>query len=309
MEQIILPNVKEKVIDDRTSIFTVSPLFPGYGHTVGNALRRVLLSSLPGAAVTAVRIEGASHEFSVVKGVKEDLVEVILNLKSLRLVMHETNQPLTLKMDVKGPKEVTAADFKANSQVTIANPDLHIASIDKAGSLSMEVVVDYGRGYDPVERRQSTDQPLGTIAVDSLFSPVIAVSVEVENTRVGKMTNYDKLDLSVTTDGSISTKKAFQEAAAILVDQFQLLANYSEGKNMSQVSEANDNEKPAETNDQEKQNVSELEIAGLSSKISGILIDNGIHNIEELKNVPDEELKEIPGLGPKALSEINKIRG
>jgi len=205
-----------------TGLFVIEPLSSGYGVTVGNSLRRVLLSSLEGAAITAVKLEGVTHEFSTIPAVREDMVEIILNLKALRLRMI-TDEPAILKLAVRGPKEVRSADFEANAACEIVNKDAYIATIGKTGKLNIEVVVEKGRGYVPVERRRDEKLPLGTIAVDSIFTPVKKVHYEVENTRVGGQTDFDKLTIEITTDGSVEPEIALRTAAGILVEHFGLV--------------------------------------------------------------------------------------
>jgi len=207
-----------------TGTFVIEPLSPGYGVTIANSLRRVLLSSLEGAAITSLKIEGATHEFTTVPGVKEDVVEIILNLKTLRFKMYQ-DEPVTLTLSAKGAKTVTAADFESNSSCEIVNKDVFIATLDKTGKLNMEITVQKGRGYVPVERRADEKMPLGTIAVDSIFTPVKKVHYEVENTSVGGMTNFDKITLEVATDGSIDPEEALNKAAGILVEHFSIIQN------------------------------------------------------------------------------------
>jgi len=298
MEQIILPNVTESVINERCSKFTVSPLFPGYGHTLGNSIRRVLLSSLPGAAVTSFRVDGLDHEFSTVPGVKEDAVEIMLNLKTLSVTMHETDEPVLLQLSVKGPLDVTAAHFAANSKVSIANPDLHIATLAAKSTLNLEVKVEYGRGYDAVEKRENKYKTLGEIAIDSLFSPVTGVSLEVENTRVGKMTNYDKLELTITTNGTVVPSAAFKAASLIMVDQFNLLANYDQivAENVVESTEV-----PTESS-------VDLLSLGLSTKAIKTLGSNGITELAQLNALTEEQLLAIDGLTKKTVSDILKTR-
>jgi len=225
MQNIALP----KKIDFKAGsnpnegIISVEPLFPGYGMTLGNSLRRVLLSSLPGAAVIGAKIKGASHEFMALPHIKEDVLEMILNLKQLRLKVY-TEEEVRLELKVKGKKVVTAGDIAKNSQVEVKNPDLVIANItDEAGSLEMEIVVKEGRGYKMPEGAKKENREIGYIEIDSMFSPVTVVSSSVENTRVGKMTNWDKLILNVKTDGTISPEDAFNETVKILVDQYSAL--------------------------------------------------------------------------------------
>lgn len=225
MQNIALP----KKIEFKTGsnpnegLITVEPLFPGYGMTLGNSLRRVLLSSLPGAAVIGAKIKGASHEFMALPHIKEDVLEMILNLKQLRLKVY-TEEEVRLEVKVKGKKVVTAADINKNSQVEIKNPNLVLAHItDESGSLEMEIVVKEGRGYKMPEGTKKENREIGYIEIDSMFSPVTIVSISVENTRVGKMTNWDKLVLDVKTDGTITPENAFNEAVKILVDQYSAL--------------------------------------------------------------------------------------
>ncbi len=225
------------------------------------------------------------------------MVEFILNLKMLRVKMHDTAEPVVLNLQAKGPGIVTAKDFKANAKVEITNPELHLATLGAKATLSAEVTVEYGRGFDPIEKRENRSKDLGTIVVDSLFTPVYAVSLEVENTRVGKMTNYDQLHLAITTDGSITPSEALKAASAILVDQFQLLSTFDHPSTSEVVKE----ELP-------QLDQSELASTGLSPRIITILSQNNITTIDAVKNISDEDLHNVSGLGPKALSEISKIK-
>lgn len=218
-----LVQIKEIARDGFFASFEIDPLAPGYGITLANSLRRVLLASLPGAGITSVRIDGATHEFSTIDGTTEDVVEIILNLKSLRVKMHG-DEPVTLILDKKGPGAVTAADFKKSPDVEIMNPDLHIATLDKKGRLSLEVTVEKGRGYVTTEMRREEKLPLGTIAVDTIFTPIKKVHYKVENTRVGRMTNFDKINLDITTDGTIDPHDALKQAAQILMDHLAIVA-------------------------------------------------------------------------------------
>ncbi len=209
--------------DENEGSIIVEPLYPGYGMTLGNSLRRVLLSSLPGAAVIGVKIKGISHEFMAMPGVKEDVLEIILNLKQLRLKVH-TEEEVVLELHVKGAKKITAADITKNADVEIANPDLFLAETTAATSnLDLEIYVREGRGYRMVEGNKKDGRDIGYIEIDSIFSPVLIVSINVENTRVGKMTNWDKLVLNLKTDGTITPMEAFEQSVKILVDQFSIL--------------------------------------------------------------------------------------
>lgn len=232
MEDILLPSKIEIVPTgrDNESMLVMEPFFHGYGHTVGNALRRVLLSSLQGAAVIAVKIKGASHEFQAVPNVKEDVLEIILNLKQLRLKVY-SDEPVKLTLHAKGDKKVTGKDIQANSDVEVANPNLHIATItDKSGELEMEITVAKGRGYVPTEERGKEKAELGTIAVDALYSPIRSVGYKVDDVRVGQVTNYDRLSLTIETDGTVDADEAVRSSAKILIDHFALLTGVNAGE-------------------------------------------------------------------------------
>lgn len=225
MESILLPSKIRFAKGDRLheGILTVEPCTQGYGTTIGNALRRVLLSSLPGAAVTAVKIKGVDHEFSTIPHVKEDALEIILNLKALRMKLH-SEEPVKISLSVKGEKVVTAKDFEKNADVEIVNLDAPIATLtDKSASFEMEITIGPGRGYRTTEERAKEKLELGTIAIDALYSPVMHVSYKVEATRVGEKTDYDKLIMHVETDGTIDAIDACKSAVAILLDHFTLL--------------------------------------------------------------------------------------
>jgi len=226
MEDILLPSKIEIIPGERDneSVLVMEPFFHGYGHTVGNALRRVLLSSLQGAAVTAVKIKGGSHEFQALPNVKEDVLEIILNLKQLRLKVF-SDEPVKLTLHAKGEKKVTGKDIAANSDVVVANPGLHIATLtDASAELEMEITVAKGRGYVPTEERGKDRGELGTIAIDALYSPIRSVGYRVEDVRVGQITNFDKLTLTIETDGTVDADEAVRSSAKILIDHFALLA-------------------------------------------------------------------------------------
>jgi len=225
-KNIPLPqNIEYREISKNKGEIIIEPCYPGYGVTLGNSLRRVLLSSLEGAAVTAFKIKSVNHEFSAIPFVKEDVVQIILNLKKLRLKLF-SEEPLKLELNVKGEKKITAADIETNSQVEIINKSLVIATLtDKKADFSLELWVSNGRGYVTVESKEKEKLEIGLIAIDSLFSPVVNVGFSIENVRVGQKTDYEKIILTLETDGSISPETAYQQAAQILVDQFQQLAN------------------------------------------------------------------------------------
>lgn len=226
MEDILLPNKPEITSGENENeyVMTMGPFFHGYGHTVGNALRRVLLSSLPGAAVTAVKITGASHEFDTLEDVKEDVLEIILNLKQLRVKMF-SEEPVTLTLKKKGQGAVTAGDIEKNSDVEVVNPKLVLANLsDKSTELEMEITVAKGRGYVPTEKRLEEKNDIGTIAIDSLYSPIRSVGYKVEDMRVGQVTNYDKLTLTIETDGTVTADEAVRQGSKILLNHFSIVS-------------------------------------------------------------------------------------
>lgn len=230
MKNIPLPNKIKytKTDENNEGILTIEPCYPGYGVMIGSALRRVLLSSLLGGAVTAVKIKGVSHEFSTVPNVAEDVVEIILNLKKLKLKI-DSDEVLVLKLKAKGKKEVTGADIAKHNDVEVSNPELVIATLtDKNAEIEMDIYVAQGRGYVTTEEKDNKGLGVGVINIDSIFTPVRNVSVEVQNVRVGEMTNYDKLTMTITTDGSISPEEAVKKSSAILIDHFSLLTEKSD---------------------------------------------------------------------------------
>lgn len=232
-----LVTVTESTTEANQATFAIEPLSPGYGVTIGNTLRRILLGSMEGAAITSVRIDGATHEFTAVPGVREDLVTVMLQLKQVRLRLHG-DDAASLVVQKKGPGTVTVADFKANPAVEFIDPTQVIAHLDKGANFSMEIEVRKGRGYSSTESRRDEKLPLGTIALDGIFSPVTRVTFNIENTRVGNLTNYDKLHLTITTDGSITPQDALQTAAKIAVEHFAIVAGTPADQSVTAETEA-----------------------------------------------------------------------
>ena len=223
---------------------TITPCYPGYGVTLGNALRRVLLSSLPGAAVTHVKIKGVQHEFETMDHVKEDVVDIILNLKQLNLKLH-SEEPVTLELSAKGEKTVTAADFKKNSDVEITNPEMEIATLtDKKAEFEMEITVGQGRGYQAVDAASKEKGEIGSIAVDALFSPVLNVGFDIEHTRVGQQTDYEKLIIHITTDGSLTAQEAVEQATKLLLEHFEFIKKGKSVKKAEEAKETEESEKP-----------------------------------------------------------------
>ncbi|MEX2361621.1 MAG: DNA-directed RNA polymerase subunit alpha [Patescibacteria group bacterium] len=223
LSEVALMQVKQEQAADNTATFVVEPLSPGFGLTIGNAMRRVLLSSLEGAAITSIRIEGVSHEFSTIKGIKQDVVDIILNLKQVRVKL-QGDESQVIVLESKGGKKVKAGDFKCPTGVEILNKDLEIAEVTGSGKLLLEATIERGRGYVPTELRKEEKLPIGVISIDAAFSPVRKVNFTTENTCVGKMTNFDKLILEIETDGSITPQQAMEQSSGIIVDHFSVIA-------------------------------------------------------------------------------------
>lgn len=296
-------------VDDHnatSSTFVIEPLHSGYGMTLGNSLRRVLLSSIAGAAVTSFKIEGATHEFTTVPGVKEDVVDIMLNLKGIRFRVYGDDTQ-NLRIVKKGKGAVTAKDIQVNADVEVVNPEHVIATLDDDKSdFVMDLVVETGRGYrtiDEVTAKKASDM----IAVDAIFSPVLRVRYKVENTRVGQMTDLDKLLITVETDGTITPRDAFEEASAILVNQYTALA----GKTTVESGEQLVSSSPVagamthDTGDEPALNTS-IEDLNLSARTTNALINNDIHTIKDLFSLSDAELRDLKGFGSKALDEVKE---
>lgn len=284
--------------------FTVEPLHTGYGMTLGNSLRRVLLSSIAGAAVTSFKIEGVSHEFTTVKGVKEDVVDIMLNLKGVRFRIFGDDEQ-ALRIIKKGKGAVTAKDIQTNADVEIVNPEHVIATIDDAkSSLVIDIMVSKGRGYRTVEEVAS-QKPSDMIAIDAVFSPVQRVRYKVEATRVGQMTDLDKLLITVETDGSISPRDAFEEAAAILVNQYTALAGQTRVES-TPVAASGSVTEPSGDGDEPPELITPIEDLNLSARTTNALINNDIHTLKDLFSLSDSELRELKGFGSKALDEVKE---
>lgn len=295
---INLPEIKQTQAEGNSATFEVEPLYPGYGMTLGNAMRRVLLSSLAGNAITAVKIEGASHEFTAVSGVKEDVIEIILNLKQLRFRnTHEEPVMVTLKKTGKG--EVTAGDIAVIAGVEVVDPKQIIAHLDQSKSkLEIEMQIEQGRGYAPVENRSSDRLSVGMIAVDAIYTPVRRVRYNVENTRVGQMTNLDKLVLEVETDGTLSPEDAVRQAGEILVGHFQVLAGHDV------VSVGSGGIVTAEQKQEADMAQIMIDEVNFSPRTTNALLNNDIKTIKELMDLSPAELKELKGFGQKAYEEV-----
>ena len=289
-----LASVEEHSANSAT--FLIEPLHQGYGNTLGNSLRRVLLSSVEGGAIVAFRIQGVSHEFTTVPGIKEDVVEIMLNLKGVRLRVH-TDEPVELRLEKKGAGDITAADIKVSADVEIVNPDHVIATIDDPKtSVIFDIVVESGRGYRTIEESSTDRLHSDMIALDAVFSPVLRVRFKVDGTRVGQETNLDKLSLTVDTDGTITPKEAFEEAAAILVNQYTALAGSTTVASAAALGTGAD-----EDTGELSTSIDEL---GLTARTANALVNNDIRTVHDLVTLTEQELRELKGFGSKAFEEV-----
>ena len=285
--------------DGRYGKFVVEPLERGFGTTLGNSLRRVLLSSLPGVAVTSIKIDGVVHEFSTIEGVKEDVTEIVLNVKGITAKLY-SDTPKTVRIEASGEGEVTAGSIQQDAEIEVLNPDWHIATLADGAKLIMELVFDKGRGYVPAERnKQAAEQAsLNALPVDSIYTPVLKVNYTVENTRVGQITDYDKLTLEVWTDGTISAKEAVSLAARIMTEHLNLFVTLSQ--------EAMDAEIMVEKDDKGKEKALEMTIEELDLSVRSFncLKRAGINTVEDLINKSEDEMKKVRNLGRKSLEEV-----
>ena len=286
--------------DGRSGKFVVEPLERGFGTTLGNSLRRVLLSSLPGVAVTSVKIDGVVHEFSTIPGVKEDVTEIVLNLKGIEAKLF-TDGPATVRIEAEGEGEVTAGSIKQSDEIEILNPEWHIATLAEGAKLVMELTFDKGRGYVPAERNKQAvleKNDINTLPVDSIYTPVLKVNYAVDNTRVGQITDYDKLTVEVWTDGTISAQEAVSLAARILTEHLNLFANLSE--------ETMGTEIMVEKDDKGKEKALEMTIEELDLSVRSFncLKRAGINTVEDLINKSEDEMMKVRNLGRKSLEEV-----
>lgn len=297
------PNIECLAIDDTENYakFVCEPLERGYGMTIGNSLRRILLSSLPGAAITTVKIDGVAHEFSTIPNVVEDVPEIIVNLKSVRLKMFD-NQEKTITIDFKGEGEVKAGDIITDSSIEILNPDLHIATVAEGGHLHMEMTVDKGRGYNVAEKNKGLSKAIDVLPIDSIFTPVKKVNYSVQNTRVGQMVDFDKLTIEVWTDGSLKAHEALSLAAKVMTGHLELFIDLSETAKNTKVM--------VEKEESKKEKVLEMliEELELSVRSYNCLKRAGIVTVEDLANKSEADMMKVRNLGKKSLDEVtNKL--
>ena len=297
------PNIECLAINEDESYgkFVCEPLERGYGMTIGNSLRRILLSSLPGVAITSVKIEGVLHEFSTIPNVIEDVPEIIVNLKSVRLKMHD-NEEKTIKIDFKGEGEVKAGDIITDSTVEVLNPDLHIATVAEGGSLQMEMTVNRGRGYNVAEKNKTQNQAIDVLPIDSIFTPVKKVNYSVENTRVGQTVDYDKLTIEVWTDGSLKAYEALSLAAKVMTGHLELFIDLSEAARNTKVM--------VEKAETKRERILEMPIEDLELSVRSYncLKRAGISTVQDLASKTEADMMKVRNLGKKSLDEvINKL--
>ncbi len=310
---IILPSKPKVISEEETSaVFEIEGLYPGYGHTLGNSLRRIILSSLPGAAITALKIDGVSHEFSVIDGVKEDVVGLLLNLKKVRFKLL-TDEPQKVTLSVKGPKVVTAKDITTPGQVEVLNGDAYIAElVGKSASLNIEISIEKGLGYVPKEAMHKDKVDIGNIAVDAIFTPIRRVNYEVENMRVGDRTDYNRLRIFVETDGTLTPREALESSIEVMIHQLKAIVGFKEPEveidgHVAQSSNKNEGEgEKVEDDDVMKTRIETLDF---STRTLNALTNANIRTIGGLARKKKDDLLEVGGLGEKGIQEIKRVLG
>ena len=299
-------------IDEKSGVFEIPGCYPGYGMTLGNALRRVLLASLEGAAITSVKINGVSHEFSTLDGVMEDAVQIILNLKKIRFKLH-SDEPVKVSLKFKGEGKVTAKEIKCPSNVEVVNKDQIIATVtDKKTELELELEISKGLGYVPIDQQERPEKEIGVIAIDAVYTPIQRVNYEVENMRVGKRTDYNKITLEIVTDGSITPEEAFTKAVAILVEQFSVLGGIEvveAGKEAEAKEEEASETKEAVEEEADPLKIKVTDLKNLSTRTLNVLEAGKIVKVKDIVKHSEEELRDLEGMGDKGIKEIKKSIG
>lgn len=304
---ITLPSKPRVVSEEAVSgVYEIDSLYPGYGHTLGNSLRRIVLSSLPGAAITNVKIDDVSHEFATIEGARESVMEILLNLKRVHFNLHG-DEPQTIRLSVKGTKDVTAADFSLPSQVEIANPDQHIVSLSGKGSFELEATVERGLGYMPREILTKEKVDIGTIALDATFTPIRRVNYEVENMRVGDRTDFNRLRILIETNGTISPREALERSIEIMIHQLKAIVGFQEEDEESGFDSGMETRSVASVDDLGKDPAKvKIDDIGLSARTVNSLSEGGVKSVAGLIRKSAEQLKEIDGIGDKAVTEITE---
>ena len=312
---IILPSKLSIVSEaDTKGVYEIEGLYPGYGHTLGNSLRRIILSSLSGAAITTLKIDGVDHEFSVMDGVKEDVITILLHLKQVRFRLL-TDEPQTVKLSIKGPKVVTAADITVGGQVEVLNKDLYIAEVTTKANLSIEMTVEKGLGFVPKDVHQKSKNEVGTISLDAIFTPIRRVSYEVENMRVGDKTNHNRLRITIETDGTLTPREALEQAITTMVEQLQAIVGFTIANRSVLESKVEEKEAKEETEEKSEGNEftdilkTRIDTLKLSTRTLNALTDANIRTIGGVARKRKEDLLEIDGIGDKGIQEIKKVLG
>jgi DNA-directed RNA polymerase subunit alpha len=315
---IILPSKLSIVSEvDTKGVYEIDGLYPGYGHTLGNSLRRIILSSLTGAAITSIKIEGVDHEFSVMDGLKEDIVTILLRLKQVRFKLN-TDEPQVVKLEVKGPKQITASDIKVTGQVEVLNSDLYIAEVTGKNTLSIEMTVEKGLGFMPKDMHQKSKNEVGVISLDAIFTPIRRVSYEVENMRVGDKTNHNRLRIAIETDGTLTPREALERSITIMVEQLQSIIGFTISERSNVNNKKIDSEESKEEDQtQEKGESNEftdilktrIDTLDLTTRTLNALTGANIRTIGGIARKKKEDLLEIEGIGDKGIQEIKKILG
>ena len=312
---IILPSKLSIVSETETKgTYEIDGLYPGYGHTLGNSLRRIILSSLPGAAITSIKIDGVAHEFSTIDGVKEDVITILLHLKQVRFHLL-TDEPQTVTLSIKGPKTVTAGDIEVSGQVEILNKDLYIADVTGKNTFTIEMTVQKGLGFAPKDVHQKNKTEVGTIALDAIFTPIRRVSYEVENMRVGDKTNHNRLRMTIETDGTLTPREALEQAITIMVEQLQAIVGFTisskhtlkESVEGEQSSDKDEDSKEGASNEFTDILKTRIDTLDLSTRTLNALTGANIRTIGGIARKKKEDLLEIEGIGDKGIQEIKKV--
>lgn len=311
-QNIALPS-KPKIVSEegQRGVYEIEGLYPGYGHTLGNSLRRIILSSLPGAAITQIKIKGVNHEFSAIPGIKEDVITILLNVKKIRLSL-DSDEAQTIRIKVKGTKDVTAGDIEVPSQVTIMNKDLHLFSVtDKNADVDVEMLVERGLGYVPKELLHRDRVEVGSIALDAIFTPIRRVFYEIENMRVGDRTDFNRLRITVETDGTITPKRALERSIETMISQLKAIVGFKEELELEeQVQQAKAAPAPVvDATDMEDFLKTRIESLDLSARTANALESAGIRTVGGLARKKEEDILALEGLGEKGLQEIKRILG
>ncbi len=309
IQNIILPSRPKAILEEKDKgVYEIDGLAPGYGYTLGNSIRRIILSSLPGSAIVSVKIDGVSHEFSAIEGVKEDVITILLSLKKVRFKL-ATDEPQTVTLNVTGPKVVTAADIKTTGQVEVMNPELKICEITAKKNLDIEINIEKGVGFVPKEQHTKAKVDIGTITTDAIFSPVRRVSYEVENMRVGDKTNHNRLRLNIETDGTISPREALEKSIRIMIDQLKAVANIQEDEEVVSAPKGEDTSSDSNEDDKDISDVlkTRIDTLDLSTRVLNALNNANIRTLGGLTRKKEVDLLELSGLGQKGVDEIKEL--